>query len=177
LRINHFGPGEYNEQEAALVYARPLSTIFSLGGGIHLQQQRIPEYGMRRILTFSLGIQAQLLPQISLGGYLYNPIRQEIRPAEYAPTLFVLGARYQPSEQVQLFLEVEKDIDFTARVKAGIAYHLGDYMILRTGVRTQPTNFSFGIGLPVGDRINIDIGAWQHQQLGTSPLFHLSYQW
>lgn len=177
FRINHFGPGEYNEQEAALVYARPLSPAFSLGGGIHLWQHRIPEYGMRRLLTFSIGLQVDLLPQLTLGGYLYNPVRQEISQNEYAPTLFLLGVRYQPSEQVQLLMEIEKDIDFAARVKAGIAYQLGEYLVLRSGIRTQPTNFSFGVGIPIGDNIYIDIGAWQHQQLGTSPLFNLSYQW
>lgn len=177
FRINHFGPGEYNEQEAALVYARPLSNVFSLGGGVHLRQQRIPEYGMRRLLTFSVGLQMQLLPQLMLGGYLYNPIRQEVSPGEYAPTIFLVGARYQPSPQVHLSLEVEKDIDYAARVKAGVGYQLADFLIIRTGIRTQPTNFSFGVGIPVNDNLQIDIGAWQHQQLGTSPLFHLSYQW
>lgn len=177
FRINHFGPGEYNEQEMALVYARPLSNVISLGGGIHLRQQRIPEYGMRRLLTFSLGVQMELLPNLALGTYLYNPIRQELTPDEYAPTLFLIGARYQPSEQVQLLIEVEKDIDYIARVKAGIAYQLGDVLLLRTGIRTQPTNFSFGLGIPIGSHLQIDVGAWQHQQLGMSPLFHLSYQW
>ncbi len=177
IRLRHFGPQEYNEQEAALVYARPLGSGLSLGIGAHLRQQRIPEFGTRRIITASLGVQMILLPELTLGAMLFNPIRQEVTPGEYVPTFLAVGARYQPSPQVAIFMEVEKDIDFTARFKAGIRYFLGDVLTLRTGIRTQPTQFSFGIGVPVGEFLVIDVGAWQHQQLGISPLFNLSYIW
>jgi len=177
LRLRHFGPQEYNEQEAALVYARALGAGFSLGIGAHLRQQRIPEFGTRRIITASLGIQMNLLPELTLGAMLFNPVRQEVTPGEYLPAFLAVGVRYQPSPQVAVFAEVEKDIDFEARFKAGIRYYLGEVLTLRTGIRTQPTQFSFGLGVPVGDNLIIDVGAWQHQQLGISPLFNLSYQW
>jgi len=177
LRLRHFGPQEYNEQEAALVYARQLGTGLSLGIGAHFRQQRIPEFGTRRILTASLGVQMILLPELTLGAMLFNPVRQEVSPDEYVPTFLAVGARYQPSAQVAIFAEVEKDIDFEARFKAGIRYLVGDVLTLRTGIRTQPTQFSFGVGVPVGEFLVIDVGAWQHQQLGISPLFNLSYIW
>lgn len=177
LRLRHFGPQEYNEQEAALVYARPLGSGLSLGIGAHLRQQRIPEFGTRRIITASLGLQMVLLPELTLGAMLFNPVRQELTPNEYLPTFLAVGVRYQPSPQVAVFAEVEKDIDFTARFKAGIRYFLGETLTLRTGIRTQPTQFSFGVGIPVGEFIVIEVGAWQHQQLGISPLFNLSYIW
>ena len=178
LRLSHFGPNEYNEQRAALVYGRALSPVWSLGGSIHLQQQRIPEYGNRTQINVSVGLQVQLLPTLLLGAFVHNPIRQEVvAEDEFSATLVALGVRYQPSEQVALYAEVDKDIDFPARFKAGVDYQLGDFLQLRTGVRTDPVTFSFGIGVPLGDHLLIDIGAWQHQQLGTSPLFNLTYSW
>ena len=177
LRLRHFGPQEYNEQEAAMVYARSLGPGLSLGIGAHLQQQRIPEFGTRHIITASLGVQLDLLPKLTLGAMLYNPIRQEVTPDEYLPVYLAVGVRYQASPQVAVFAEIEKDIDFEARFKAGVRYLLGEVLILRTGIRTQPTQFSFGVGVPVGEYLVIEVGAWQHQQLGISPLFNLSYTW
>ena len=177
FRLRHFGTADYRDQEAALIYGRPLAKGLHLGGGLHLRQQRIPEFGSKQWITFSLGVQVQLIPSLTLGAMVFNPIRQKVTPNEFQPSILSVGIRYEPSEQIQLIAEVEKDIDFPARFKAGMEYKIGDILVLRTGIRTAPANFTFGVGIPVGKHITIDIGAWQHQQLGTSPLFNLRYQW
>jgi len=170
LRIQHYGFELYNEQQVGLAYARRLSEGFSIGAQFVYFGNRIPGYGSVHLLTFQVGLQAQLLPQLRLGASIYNPLRlQRSEEGERLPSRFALGLGYSPSPQLLLTLEAEKDIDFPVRVKGGVEYHLAPPLLLRVGAASAPTTFTFGCGLRLSRGIGIDLASSWHQYLGFTP--------
>ena len=175
LLVNYFGFREYNEQKIGLLYARKLFDQLYLGAQVGFFNTRIPEYGSKGLLTFDLGLLAPLSRQLSFGLHLLNPIRQEIREGEDLPTVLRFGLEYQPAEKIHLLAEVEKDIQYKARVHAGLEYQLIEILFLRLGVATEPVSMSFGIGLALAGGLSIDVASSYHQVLGFTPGIGLSY--
>lgn len=176
LSLQYFGFEAYNEQKIGLAYARRLADGLSLGGQFVLLNTRIPEYGNQIRLTFELGFQAELLPELTLAAHVYSPLRVETLAGEYLPSILRVGAAYHPSESVTLTVEVEKDIDFPLRTKGGMEYQVIEPLFLRAGFATGPAGFSFGAGYLVSDLLRIDFGSYYHQQLGFTPAVSLVYQ-
>ncbi len=175
LTLQYYGFDDYNEQKAGLAYARKLSDLIAIGGQFVVLNTRIPEYGNQTSLTFELGLQAELLPEVTIGAHVYSPLRVETLEGEYLPSILRVGASYRPSEQVLLAFEVEKDIDFPTRTKGGIEYQLVEPLALRVGFATAPAIFTFGAGYAVGSQLTIDFGAYYHQQLGLTPAISVTY--
>ena len=170
LRIQYYGFELYNEQQAGLAYARRLSDAFRLGAQFVYYGHRIPNYGSRHLLTFQLGLQAQVLPGLKLGAALFNPLRLErSEEGELLPTRFAVGLGYNPSPQFLLTLEAEKDIDFPMRIKGGVEYCLAPPLRLRLGAASNPSLFTFGFGLRLRQGIGIDLASSWHQFLGFTP--------
>jgi len=176
LTLHHFGVEAWREQRFGLAYARSLTENMSIGAQVLLLHTSIPEYGSRTNLTFELGFQTQLLPELRLGAHAYSPMRVEIVPGEYLPTIVKLGLAYLPSERVMFSVEVEKDIDFPVRTKVGVAYQLIEQLELRTGVATNPTNVAFGLGYQFKNGLSFDLASVYHQWLGFSPTASVIFQ-
>jgi hypothetical protein len=176
LTVQYFGFEGFNEQKVGLAYSRRLSEGISLGAQFFYFGNRIPDYGARHLLNFEAGLQAAILPSLHLAARVHNPVRQEITEGEFLPTLFETGLAYTPSEKLLIVLEMEKDIDFPARVKSGLEYRLAEPLRLRIGVASNPVSYGFGIGIELPGNIKIDVASNYHQILGFSPAFSLLYQ-
>lgn len=169
LNLSYYGFEDFNEQRIGLAYARKLFSKFALGVQFDYLNTRITEYGSKGIFTFEVGILSQLFPELSLGVHVYSPVQIEIVEEENLPTIFAFGLNYMPSDKVSILAEVEKDIDFEARVKAGVEYQLVDALSLRVGVATNPTSPSFGLGYRLKSGLGIDVAASYHEVLGFTP--------
>lgn len=176
LTLQHFGVEAFREQQFGLAYARPLTENMSIGTRVLLLHTSIPEYGSRTNFTFELGFLTQLLPELRLGAHLYSPMRVELAAGEHLPTIFRLGLAYLPSERVMLTAEIEKDIDFPARTKVGVAYKLVEQVHLRTGMATNPVNIAFGLGYQLKNGLTFDLASVYHQWLGFTPTASLVFQ-
>jgi len=175
LTINSFGIENYQEQKIGLAYARQLLDGLSIGVQFDYLSTNIPQYGTAGVFTFEAGLQAQLLKDIQFGFHLYSPTQIQIVEEVILPTIYKAGLAYTPSEKVFLTVEVEKDIDYPVRFKAGVEYQFSDVFFFRTGFATQPTLASLGIGVLFDERLAIDIAASYHQILGISPSVGVSY--
>ncbi len=175
LNINYFGFEDYNEQKIGMAYARKLFSKLSLGAQINYINFRIPEYGNKGFVSFDIGLQSQILKDVTLAFHLSNPIAQQIVDDENLPTVLKIGGAYSPSKKVILLLEVEKDIDFDTRVKGGIEYKMIEAFALRVGFGSNPSSFSFGAGYVIKEKFKIDIGTSYHQILGFSPGLGIVY--
>lgn len=175
LAMNYYGFSGYNEQRIGLSYARKLSEKVSLGAQFDYLGFSIPEYGNKSIFTFELGVQAQLIENLTIGAHIFNPIRQEVVPDEKVPTVFRLGAAYTPNQQLVISGELEKDIDFKMQFKAGLEYYIIDILALRAGISTNPTANSFGLGLKLKNGFKMDLATNYHYVLGFTPAISLSY--
>ncbi len=176
LAANYYGFSGYNEQRIGISYARKLMSKLAIGAQIDYLGFAIPEYGNKSIITFELGFQAQLIENLYVGAHVFNPIRQEIVENEKVPTIFRLGASYNPTKKLIISSELEKDMDYDMVFKAGIEYFLIDILALRVGVSTNPTLNSFGLGLKLKNGLKIDVASSYHYALGFTPAFTLSYE-
>lgn len=175
LSVNTFGVKNYQEQKIGLAYARKLFNNLSIGAQFDYLNTNIPLYGTRGAISFEVGLQAQILKNLELGFHLYNPLKVEIADDNFLPTIYKAGLSYTPSEKVLLTAEVEKDIDYIARFKAGVEYRFSDLFFMRTGFATQPTLISLGLGLALQGGLGIDVAASYHQILGVSPSVGVIY--
>ncbi len=175
LSINYFGFDAFNQQKYGLVYARNLTSKFSIGGEINFHNFQILEYGSTNTLSFELGIQYEIGNNIIVGAKIANPIERDLANGEHLPTQFNLGMSYLPSDKVTLSLEWEQELDFNPNIKGGLEYLLGKVLFVRAGFATNPSLLSFGIGLEFNN-FKIDTGTSFHQQLGWSPGLSFIYQ-
>ncbi|MEQ8703710.1 MAG: hypothetical protein RIC19_07310 [Phaeodactylibacter sp.] len=176
LGVQHFGFEGYNEQRIGLAYARPLSEDLSIGGQFLALNTQIAEYGSRLALTFAVGLQYQILPQLEMAVHVNSPARAGSVDGAFLPSVFGLGARYTPSERVSILIEAEKDIDYPVRTKAGIEYQVADPFYLRFGVATHPATVTLGVGYQIADRLWFDVASGYHEILGFSPAAGIHYQ-
>jgi hypothetical protein len=176
LVLGYYGFEGYNEQRVGLLYGRKLSDKINLGAQVYSFNTRIPDYGSKNVVSFELGLQAEISPQIKVGTRMANPIRVAVLEDEYLPSLLAIGLAYQPGKQLLLLAEVEKDILFPVRVRVGLEYQLLDVLQLRMGVATQPALWSFGVGYKILENWRLDFAAAYHQYLGFTPGFSLVYR-
>lgn len=176
LTVNHFGFEGFNQQRIGLAYARKLTEGLSIGAQVMMLNTSIPEYGSKANVSFELGFMSQLLPELHLGAHVYSPAQIELVEGENLPTILKLGLAYLPSKNVTCTAEIEKDIDFPARVKFGVEYQLVEQLQLRTGVATNPTNLAFGLGYTLKNGLALDVASVYHQILGFTPTVSVAFQ-
>ena len=176
LVLNYFGYSAYNEQKIGLAYARKFSKRISIGAQIDYLNTSIEEYGNRGVLTFDVGLQFQLHEQLRLATHIFNPIRAELNATENLPTLFKLGGIYQPAKSLSIAVEVEKDLDYDARIKLGLEYEVLNAVHLRFGFMNNPSNMTFGLGFMVKQKLQIDVATAYHQTLGFTPSVGVTYR-
>jgi hypothetical protein len=175
LAINYSGFDLYNEQKIGLAYGRLFSK--NIAGGIQIDylSTSVSEYGTSGAFTFEAGLFIRMTGQLAAAAHVYNPIAVNSGfEDEKIPTLFRLGLTYEPGEKILLLAEAEKDIDRPARIKAAIEYRLADMLHLRGGAATNPSQYSFGVGVNV-QHLRIDIASSYHQVLGFTPGLSVNY--
>jgi hypothetical protein len=116
---------------------------------------------------------AELGPKFFLGAHFSNLNRARLSQNNELrlPTTVQMGISYLPSESLRLMAELEKDIELAPVFKAGIEYELNQWILLRTGISSNPARLSFGLGLRK-DRFGFDYAYGQNTALGRT--HHLS---
>lgn len=176
LTLNNYGIEGYKEQKIGLAYARKLFDQLSIAAQFDYLNTSIPIYGSRGVFTFEVGLQAKLLDELSFGFHLYSPAQVELLEETTLPTIYTAGLAYTPSKKAYLTLEIEKDIDYPVRFKAGLEYRFVENFFFRTGIATQPTLVSMGVGLLLENGLLLDIATSYHQVLGISPSVGIGYE-
>ena len=177
LNYTGFGGSLYNQSKVGLSYAMKFSPDISGGISINYHNTRLGGvYGGSNAFTFEAGVLAKVTKNLQIGCHIFNPTQSKLNDYqdEIIPTVVRLGLRYDFSEKVVTQIEVEKDIDFSPVYKAGIEYHPSDVLYIRTGISTNPSLPSIGIGLKF-DQFNIDVASTFHPVLGVTPAFGLRY--
>jgi len=178
LSVTSIGYNLYNQTKAGLSYGQRFGNKISFGVQInYLSTSLSQDYGKNSTVTGAIGLIAKLSDELSMGVHIYNPTKSKFVDYnnEKIPTIMKLGFTYQFSKKVLLSVETEKDMDFTAQVKAGVEYHILEVLYLRAGISTNPTQSSFGFGLNLKD-FKIQISSSYHQTLGLTPGISLIYQ-
>ncbi|MEM9918960.1 MAG: hypothetical protein AAF990_12740 [Bacteroidota bacterium] len=175
IKTHYFGFEGFNRQLISLGYARKLFEQFSIGGQFDFIQTRISEYGSQSVLTFELGFHSRILKGLHWSGHLISPIQVELGETGELPTILRTGLTYEINQQLQVIGEVEKDIEFPIRLRAGIEYSFLQQMFFRVGIATEPSLLTFGLGYKRPKGFSIDLGVNYHANLGLSPGISLFY--
>ncbi len=165
----------YRESKLAMAYARQLSSKFNIGVQLDYMRLKIDEYGSTNLLTFEIGCNTLIIKDLVLSAYIFNPLSVRLNEVERTPSVFRLGLNYLLNTKVLVCLETEKDINFPASYKFGLAYKAVESLTLRCGFRTAPSVFSFGFGYVFNAHFTADLALNNHPYLGLTPAFSLNY--
>lgn len=169
FQLGSFGFDAYNETRIGLAYGRKLSDNFSIGADFSGFATNTEGYASTFDITFGLGAQLEIIPELSIGARIFSPFRTERLPEEYLPQLLAVGLTYKPTDQLILNAEFHQDTDHPGRFRAGMEYLPAEEISIRLGVATESTELSFGIGYQVIDNLDISAGAVWHEILGVWP--------
>ena len=174
--VYRFGDDVFSNQMVGFTFAKKIG-IMSLGIKASLLQYQIQDFGKRSIFTAEIGGIAELSPTLNFGAHIYNFTQSIIAvdSQEKIPTIIRLSIDYHPNEQLNLYVEGEKDIELTADLKFGLSYSIIENLILRTGFSTITNRHSFGAGLQL-KRFSIDYGIQSNAEIGGSHNFGLTYE-
>ncbi|MEM9258368.1 MAG: hypothetical protein AAGA62_01910 [Bacteroidota bacterium] len=176
LQLGSFGFDRYRETRIGLAYGRQLSENFTIGAEFTGFATNTEGYASTFDVTFGLGMQLRLLPELSLGARIFSPLRTERLPEEYLPQLLAIGVSYQPSDQITLNVEVHQDAEFPTRFRAGLEYLPAEQLSVRLGVATEMAELSFGLGYEILEGLDLSAGAVWHEVLGVWPGVGLSWR-
>jgi len=177
LSMNYFGYNQYNEQKIGLAYGKALGKYLAVGVQLNYFRTFIgAEYGSAQAVSFEISIYSKLNESLELGAHIFNPIGMEIgsQNPETIPISFNLGLLYHIDDNLLLATEAEKILDQETSYKFGLEYTIAEHFMVRTGVATSPTLFTFGFGLKMNN-LMLDIGTGFHQTLGFTPRVSLHY--
>ena len=148
--------------------------IASLGLSGNYHQWRIEGFGSRGFISLDFGGVAQIGSFVKFGGLVRNITQTRISNItnEYLPTVMSVGLSYQPSEQLLLSTQYDKDLELEGILRMAIEYKISS-LVLRTGMITDPAHFSFGAGLN-HKSLKIDYGVMNHPVLRMTHSFSLS---
>ena len=172
IGIARYG-GELFNQHLASLGISTTRGILSFGGKIEWMQTQIEGFGTGNAFLFSFGGIAELGPKFFLGSHFSNLNQAKLskNSIHQLPTLMQLGLSYLPSKNLVFHTELEKDLDAKPSLKIGLQYQLEDWIYLRTGLHSQPSLLSFGLGLQK-KWIGLDYAYGQNSALGST--HHLS---
>lgn len=172
----YFGNSLYNERNIKLTYGRKLFKNFRIGAEFDIAGISISEYGSKTAITFGLGLQYDISPDVTIGAQIYNPLRVQLTDLDddLLPTLITVGASYRPTEKITLLAEAEKNMAHTASFKGGIEYQVVKALYLRAGYSSAPSQTTFGVGVNL-KAVKIDLAGSFHPVLGYSPHISIYY--
>ena len=175
--FSYFGYSQYNEKKVSLAYAKSFTEKFSVGLQLDYLNTFInQDYGSAGTVVIEFGILSQPIKNLFVAAHVYNPTRSSIAiyQDERIPTIFRFGLGYKMGDKSFIAVELEKEIDFAPRFKAGIEYKLIDNFFLRTGISLKPLSNSFGIGYKLKSFI-LDIAFTTNRELGITPHVSMIY--
>ncbi len=176
VSLNYVGDNTFNQSKIGIGYGRKLAENVSIGLQLEYVGTKTIEAGSGAAFTFDIGILYKPAKSLTIGAKAFNPIRVNtgLDYAEELPALINVGLAYQPSEKIMMCAEGELNINDDLRAKFGIEYHIVEQLYLRSGYISNPSMYTFGIGVKIKE-LKIDISSQFHQQLGMTPGLGLSY--
>ncbi len=178
VSFNYFGYRPYHETKVGLAYARAFGKHIRLGLQLDYLQTTLGDgYGSKRNITFEFGIQSDITNEITLGAYVYNPVR--VKLSNYAderiPAVVRFGITWHFTSDFLATAEAEKNSYYSKIiVRGGLEYSIKEKFFVRTGFSSGEEVFAFGFGFHVKG-LRFDIAAIMHQTLGFSPQASLTY--
>lgn len=177
FNISYFGFSKYHESKIGLAYSQSFGDVISAGIQFdYLYTFVAEEYGNVGNVVFEAGILAEPINNLTFGFHVFNPTQTEHKNFEDEPITTAMrgGAGYSFDEVAFIGVEVEHELDDRSTFRVGAEYQLIEDLFFRAGLNTYPKEFSIGLGYR-NNNIKADIAFTNHQPLGITPHFSVSY--
>jgi len=122
-----------------------------------------------------LGLSGNLFDDLNCGFLLANPEKQSFNESPDLVTRMVFGLQYLVSQKVNLYAELEKQLEEDFSFKTGLDYALHPLFDLRIGYNTLPGQISMGFGWTILDSFNLETAFSYNSTLGITPVLTLKY--
>lgn len=170
-----FGDDLFSQQLAGLVFGNRFQMV-SLGGGINVIQNAAEGLQTHRVILLEFGGRAEVTKNLTLAAHLFN-----LKHSPHHPATMKAGLAFEPTDNLLVNVEIEKQLDTPEKWKTGLEYELIHRIFVRTGIAVQggyPTgrvNSSFGFGLNPRS-LKLDYALSTGSLLGLIHEVSLSYQ-
>jgi hypothetical protein len=168
------GDNIFSKQVASVSYANELG-IASLGASVQYIQISAEGFGSKGVLSFSAGGITELTPWIKVGAYIVNISQPEISEHEKIPTMLVLGVCLVASTKVNVYLEVEQELQEKPLIKAGVEYQPNKKFMVRTGIHPEPAAGFMGFAFMM-KQLEFNYALSYRQTLGNGHQLSVSYR-
>lgn len=155
----------YRESSISAGYSNKVLENFSAGITAVYRNVSIKNYGSANAFILNAGFSAAVSGAISFGMFALNVTRSSIgSEGNQIPTVFCLGGTYLAGD-FNINAAVEKEISSDPAFLFGAEIKPLEFIELRLGVRTFPSNFSAGIGIEYA-RFQFEYAVYTHTDLG-----------
>jgi hypothetical protein len=176
LKAENFGFDLYKETEIGMAFALKLDQNISGGLSLNLHRLDLARYGSTQDVILHGGILANALQNVKVGFNFNNILGATVGGLdEKIPQLFTLGACWSPLEDLQVSLELEKDIRSPASMKWGIEQIVFDVLAFQGGVANNPEKYSAGIAVKYSF-IEFGYAGYSHLDLGWTHQIEISFK-
>jgi hypothetical protein len=166
VSVVKFGDDLFSEQQLSASYGNKLGFV-RLGIRASYYQMRIEDFGTANAFMVDLGAIVELVPRLSFATYISNFTVSKLNDGDGTklPVLMKAGLSYRPTDDIRFNLDIHKDVEYDAQLKAGLEYRIIEKFFVRMGVNSDPFRACFGGGMKFG-RFQIDYAATSHRFLG-----------
>jgi len=176
-----FGNNSYRETRLSLGAARKFGQNFSAGLRFNRYSTYMSKNFNQRVLyNVDAGIISRVSENLTMGCYIHSVVPQQAARGQISmlPTIMGLGASYSFHSKIRIMSEFQltsiSDYSWTGAVQI----QPSDRMLLLTGLQVANDNnhlFSFGFYYQFSN-YGLGVALVQHQQLGITPSFQVSYR-
>ena len=173
--IRKFGSNLYEETNYNISSSKLIEKEFAIGASLNFNQLSINNYGKITEASVDLGINFQLLENISVGVVGWNINQRMLNKLENEiPFVGGWGIAYQFSKDGEICVDAIKDINAPLEIIIGGEYMIHENLILLAGLNSMRSLYSCGFvinwsGLEFSFSIN------QHTILGATKSFGITF--
>ncbi len=165
--LESFGFDEFRRLSAHAIGTRRMNGA-PASAGVRITYTRfvIAGFGSLGNLRLSAGLRWSATTAVALGVVAEN-IATLRRDSQDAHRRLAAGLRAQVSNDLALFLDVDKESGFVPSVHGALELTVMNRFALRSGFSSAPMTFAFGVSARVGG-VEAAVGTRRHQPLGWS---------
>lgn len=146
--IKTYGFELYRELNILLSYANSYKGRIFYGLNLDFYNLKIQNYNSASSFGLDIGAMAYLHKYVRWGFIAKNITGAKIGESkEKIAQVYRTGLNFVPLQNINLVLEIEKDVKYPLSFRSGLEYSVLDYVDLRFGVGSEPTSFAAGVGL------------------------------
>ncbi|MBN1632945.1 MAG: hypothetical protein JW917_02120 [Ignavibacteria bacterium] len=164
--VKTYGFDLYREITGLVSYGNSFRNKIYYGINLNFYHLNIKNYNSASSFGVDIGTMAYLTSFLKWGFFGKNLTGSKIGESKERITqVYRTGFTIQPRTDLLFALEMEKDVKYPFSFRAGFEYTIIEYIDIRAGIGSEPTNFSAGVGFSYS-LFQIDYAIQNHPDLG-----------